>query len=110
MEGVAMTATPRTLDFRPSYDSYALERLARKVAEALAPVFEANRWEWAGGVPSTVEIAFATHRLLQQAVDDEEGTLISEGGIAVYRNNDDELRVYLDLGHFMGAIAARAWT
>ncbi|SRR6266487_5458277 len=91
-------ATPRVIDFRPRYDNDELDRLAKEVGEVLAPVFEANGWRWAGEVPSAVEIALATLRLLQAAAVDEKDGLTIIDPIVVHRNREDELRVYLELG------------
>src|SRR6266702_3908669 len=87
-----MTATARVLDFRPRYDGDELDRLAREVAEVLAPVTG----------QSAAEIALTTRRLLQEVSEDEEDLpAIREGQIVVNRDDHDDLGVYLELGVVM---------
>ena len=84
-----MTATPAVLDFKPRYDSGDLDQLAREVAESLSEITG----------QSAAEIALTTRRLLQMAAEHEdENILISEGKIVVHRSDEDELRVFLELG------------
>ncbi len=82
-------ATPAVLDFRPRYRGEELDRLAKEVAEVLAPVTG----------QSVAEIALTTRRLLQMAAErEDEDILISEGEITIHRSHEDELRVFLELG------------
>jgi hypothetical protein len=93
-----MTATARRLDFRPRYDGDELDRLARKVAEVLAPVFETNGWRWEGEIPSVVDLAFAIRRLLEMTAQSQDGKANIQSPIWVNRNpEDDGLRVYLEV-------------
>ncbi len=78
------------------YDDEELDQLAKRVAEVLAPVFEANGWD-AGSV---AEIALATRRLLQMAAELPPSRMVSLGRIVVHRD-EDELRVYLHLDAVM---------
>jgi hypothetical protein len=91
-------ATPAVLDFRPRYRSDELDQLAKEVGEVLAPVFEANGLMWDSGIPSAVEIAVATHQLLLEAAQSEQDGMTGFGRIVVRRSEEDELRVFLDLG------------
>ncbi len=82
-------ATTVTLDFRPRYRGEELDRLAKEVAEVLAPVTG----------QSAAEIALATRRLLQMAAErEDENILVCLGQIVVHRSGEDELRVFLELG------------
>jgi hypothetical protein len=104
-----MAATARVLDFRPRYEGEELDRLARQVAEVLAPVFDANGWRWDGEIPSVVDLAFAVRRLLATAAEGEPGRAAITDPIWVNRNSDDELRVYLELG-VVGPRVDDTWT
>jgi hypothetical protein len=66
-------ATKRMIDFRPRYEDDELDRLARQVAEILAPVFETNGWRWDGEIPSAVDLALVIRRLLATAAENEPG-------------------------------------
>lgn len=58
-------------------------RFIEQLSEALAPIFKANGWEWANGIPSAKDIADMFASLYQDILRDENCNYVSSGRLCV---------------------------
>ncbi len=68
-------------------------RFIEQLGDALAPIFKANGWEWAGcGIPSAKEIAGMFLALYRDILRDEDYGYVSSGRLCVAARRDGKER------------------
>ena len=88
----------KVLDFSVKYRPGDIDDAAARAADAVAPVFEINGWTVESGPATAGRLAVALRQLLESATELESEGEVYGSRFVVKRYEEDDLRVYLDLG------------